>query len=313
MELIRGLHNIRAAHRGCVATVGKFDGIHLGHQAVLQQLMRLSAEIGVPTLVTVFEPQPNEYFQGHSAPARLTRFREKFDLVEQAGIDRMLCVTFDDALALLSAKAFIEKLLVDGVGVKALVSGKDFRFGRGREGNLDLLEVTAEGYGFQVLPAETFMLDGSQVSSTRVRASLTCGDLNETRRLLGRHYSISGRVVRGDQRDRSKGFPTANVRLNRLVSPLQGIFAVRVHGIDDGTRERVYDGVAFVATRRSFITGETPLLEVFVLDFDADLYQQFIRVEFIAKLRDDMVFSTGEALGAQVSQDVENARRVLDQ
>lgn len=307
MELIRGLHNIRAKHRGCVATVGKFDGIHLGHHAVLSQLLTLAEELHVPALVTVFEPQPNEYFQGHSAPARLTRFREKFELIANAGIDRMLCVTFDDALASLSAKAFIETLLVDGVGVRALVSGRDFRFGRGREGNLQLLETAAADYGFQVVPAETFMLDGHQVSSTRVRESLTHGDLNETRRLLGRDYSVSGRVIRGDGRERGKGFPTANIRLNRLVSPLQGIFAVRVHGVD----ARIYDGVAYLATRRSYPTGETPMLEVFVLEFDAMIYHQYIRVDFIAKLRDDIVFDSAAELAEQVEQDVANARQVL--
>lgn len=306
MEIIRGLHNIRPAHRGCVATIGNFDGLHLGHQAVLGQVLAHARLLGVPALVTLFEPQPREYFEGAAAPARLTRLREKCELLAELGIDRVLCARFDARLAGLAPDRFIERLLVDGLGVRVLVVGEDFRFGRSRAGDAALLRGMGARHGFEVVGAVTHLCDGERVSSTRVRAALAGGDLELVRRLLGRRYSLSGRVVHGDKRGREIGFPTANVALHRHAVPVSGIFAVRVAGLQRG----LLPGVAYVGTR-PVVGGARPLLEVHLFDYDADCYGRHIRVELLAKIRDDLPFASFAALRGQIERDAQRARELL--
>jgi len=306
MELIRGLHHLRSSGRGCVATIGNFDGVHRGHQAVLMQLKQASADLALPLMVIVFEPQPQEFFQPNNAPPRLMLWREKYEAFRAEGVDGMVCLRFDARLASLSPRVFVEEVLVRGLGVRHLTVGEDFRFGKGRTGNYALLEVMGEEFGFKVSRAETFCIDGERVSSTRVRQALAKGDFEAAQRLLGRRYSLGGRVVHGAKQGRTLGFATANINLYRREPPLQGIFAVRVDGLTDGK----LDGVSYIGARR--ITGRSQsLLEVHVFDYKKDCYGRHIHVEFIEKLRNDQQFDSLEALKQQIAQDAKHARQVL--
>ena len=303
MELIRGEHNLRPRHRGCVASIGSFDGVHLGHQTVLGQLAEKAVELGLPTTVIVFEPLPREYFAGGHGPARLTRFREKVQALRRFSVDRLLCLRFDRRLAEMPATRFIERILVRGLGVRHLVVGDDFRFGRGREGDFHTLQEAGRRYGFSVAHMLTFDIDGARVSSTRVREALARGDLETAARLLGRPYRMSGRVAHGDKRGRVLGFPTANIRLARRVSPLQGVFAVEMYGFDP----EPLAGVANIGTRPT-MDGTEARLEVHLLDFDQDIYGRHVHVEFLHKIRDERRFESLEALVQQIRADVGAAR-----
>ncbi len=303
MELIRGLQNLEPRHRGCVATIGNFDGVHLGHQSVIRQLQRQQAVLGVPSTVIVFEPQPLEYFAVPNLPPRLTTFREKYDLLAGYGVDRVLCVRFGRSLAELTADAFVRTVLVDGLGVKYLVVGDDFRFGRGRTGDFAALQAAGEGYGFRVDRTETLELDGERVSSTHVRAALQVGDLDAAARLLGRPYEIFGKVAHGDKRGRDWGFPTANIHLNRRKSPLTGVFAVTMRGIDHAP----LTGVANLGNRPT-VGGTRTLLEVHLFDFDREIYRHWVAVRFLYKLRDEQQFESVDALKAQIERDIHRAR-----
>ena len=223
MELIRGLHNIAARHHGCVATIGNFDGVHRGHQAVLAQLAEQADKLGLPTLVMTFEPYPQEYFRPDQAPPRLTRQREKLLALRDYAVDRVLTMRFDAEFSAMEAEDFIEQILVKKLGVRYLVVGDDFRFGKQRRGDLAMLQQAGQRFGFQAVGMHTFEYDGERVSSTRVRQALKLGQLQTVRQLLGRGYRIAGRVVLGDQRGRVLGFPTANIHLHRRVSPLSGV------------------------------------------------------------------------------------------
>ncbi len=307
MRIIRGLHNLRSGHRGCVATIGNFDGVHLGHQAVFQHLRERAAEFGLPTTVITFEPQPQEFFMPDKAPARLTRLREKLQVMRQCGIDRVMLLEFNARLAAMSADAFIERLLVEGLGVRFLYVGDDFRFGKGREGDIHALERAGRAHGFEVASMETFAVGRERVSSTRIRQALTEGDLETARRLLGRPYRICGRVAHGDERGRTIGFPTANIDLHRRVSPLRGVFAVRVYGLGD----EPLPGVANIGTRPT-VSGDTRyLLEVHLFDFDRRIYGAHVEVEFRRKLRDEQRFDSFEALRQQIEHDAQAARACL--
>ena len=215
MELIRGLQNIRSRHHGCVATIGNFDGVHLGHQAVLGQLAEKAAEMCLPTVLITFEPQPMEYFIPDKVPARLTRFREKVLALQRYSVDRVCCLSFNDKLANLSAEDFIQQILVDKLGVKYLVVGDDFRFGQNRTGNFDMLVQAGKQHGFHVVSMHTFEIESERVSSTRIRASLEKGDMAAAEQLLGRSYRMSGRVAHGEKLGRE-------INLPRLLLPGKG-------------------------------------------------------------------------------------------
>lgn len=302
MELIRGLQNIRPKHHGCVATIGNFDGVHLGHQAVLGQLAEKAVELDLPTVLITFEPQPMEYFIPDKVPARLTRFREKILALQRYSVDRVCCLSFNDKLANLSAPAFIEEILVEKLGVKYLVVGDDFRFGQNREGTFDMLVEAGKKQGFQVVSMHTFEIDAERVSSTRIRTALEKGDLANAEKLLGRRYRMSGRVAHGEKLGRELGFPTANIHLHRHASPVQGIFVVEVFGLD----QEPIPGVASVGTRPT-VNETKALLEVFLLDFDQDIYGRHIQVSFLKKLRDEEKFDSLEALIDKIQSDVEQA------
>ena len=303
MELIRGLQNIRSKHCGCVATIGNFDGVHLGHQAVLGQLAEKAAELALPTVLITFEPQPMEYFVPDKVPARLTRFREKILALQRYSVDRVCCLSFNDKLAKLSAEDFIEQVLVEKLGVKYLVVGDDFRFGLNRAGTFETLVEAGKKYGFQVVSMHTFEIDAERVSSTRIRSALEKGDMAGAEKLLGRRYRMSGRVAHGEKLGRELGFPTANIHLHRHASPVQGIFVVEVFGLD----QEPIQGVASVGTRPT-VNETKALLEVFLLDFNQDIYGRHIQVSFLKKLRDEEKFDSLDELIKQIQLDVEQAQ-----
>ncbi|MEK7840961.1 MAG: bifunctional riboflavin kinase/FAD synthetase, partial [Pseudomonadota bacterium] len=223
MEVVRGLHNLRPRHRGCVATLGNFDGVHLGHQVVIGQLAEKAQELRLPTLAMIFEPQPLEYFRPPPVPARLTRLREKLMALRRYSVDRVLIVRFDQTFAAMTAEDFIAHVLVEKLGVRYLVVGDDFRFGRERRGDFAMLAAAGQRHGFPVVNVHTYAVDGERVSSTRVRDRLAAGDLAGAERLLGRPYRMSGRVAHGDKLGRRLGIPTANIHLHRRETPIRGV------------------------------------------------------------------------------------------
>ncbi|HRX60422.1 MAG TPA: bifunctional riboflavin kinase/FAD synthetase [Candidatus Competibacter sp.] len=304
MELIRGQHNLRPHHRGCVATIGNFDGVHLGHQAILAQLTEQAARLHLPRLVITFEPQPQEFFAGPTAsPARLMRLREKLQALDGLGIERTLCLEFDQRLATMPAQTFIETLLVEGLGIRYLVVGDDFRFGHRRAGDFALLVEAGQRYGFEVADNHSYILDGERVSSTRIRQALSQGDLELAARLLGRPYDMCGRVAHGDQRGRTIGFPTANIHLHRRVTPVYGVYAVLL----SGPELRPWPGIANVG-RRPTVQGVREQLEVHLLDYRGDLYGRHVKVDFLHYLRPEQRFESLDALRQQIQRDEQAAR-----
>jgi riboflavin kinase/FMN adenylyltransferase len=303
MDLIRGIHNLRPRHRGCAATIGNFDGVHLGHQAVLGQLSERAGELRLPVTVITFEPQPREYFTPEQVPPRLTRLREKVEALRRFGVDRVLCLRFNDHLAGLPPEEFIRIILLEGLGVKYLVVGDDFRFGRGRAGNFDLLERVGASRGFPVVTMHSFSIGGVRVSSTRVREALEAGDLATAESLLGRPYRMSGRVAHGDKRGRTIGFPTANIYLHRTATPVQGVFAVELFGLEG----EPVQGVANVGNRPT-VDGTRSLLEVHLFDFYREIYGCHVQVEFLHKLRPERRFESFDALKRQIEDDAARAR-----
>ncbi|GBE09505.1 riboflavin biosynthesis protein RibF [bacterium BMS3Bbin12] len=306
MELIRGLHNLRPRHRGCVATIGNFDGVHLGHQAVLGQLAEKAAEFGLPMAVVTFEPHPQEFFAGAAAPPRLTRFREKVTALQRFAVARVLCLRFDARLAALEPEEFIRRVLLDGLAVRYLVVGDDFRFGAKRRGNFAMLEAAGRRHGFPVVHLPTFPIDGERVSSTRIREALANGDLAGAEKLLGRPYRMRGRVAHGERRGRDIGFPTANLHLHRHASPLRGVFAVQMFGVEG----EPLPGVANIGSRPT-VGSERILLEVHLLDYEGDLYGRHVAVDFLHHIRDERRFASLEALTRQIEDDVAQARRLF--
>jgi riboflavin kinase / FMN adenylyltransferase len=307
MQVIRGQHNLRPCHLGCAATIGNFDGVHLGHRAVLRRLLAKGRELGLPATVITFEPQPMELFAPEAAPPRLTRLREKLSAIEDAGIHRVMLLEFGPKLAAMGATVFVRDLLVSGLGTRYLLVGDDFRFGRGREGDYNLLESMGRQHGFLVEDLHAITVGDERVSSTRIRDALARGDLDLARHLLGRPYRICGRVSHGDKRGRSIGYPTANLNLHRRASPLRGVFAVLTHGVDD----RPWPGVANLGTRPTVTGGKDYLLEVHLFDLAGELYGRRLEVEFRLKLRDERKFGSFTELKQQIGLDAAAARQFL--
>lgn len=303
MQLLRGLHNLRPLSGGCVATIGNFDGVHLGHQAILARLRERSQELGVPSCVVIFEPQPREYFAPDAAPVRLTRLREKLELLREQGVDFVLCLTFNRRLRELSAAEFVRQVLVDGLAVRHLEVGDDFRFGCDRSGDFAFLVRASAEQGFTVEAATTVEVDGMRVSSSRIRKVLADGDLYQAERLLGRPFRLSGRVLHGQKLGRTLGSPTANIQLKRRKAPLNGVYLVST----EVAGQRV-NGVANIGTRPSVNGDGRPHLEVHLLDFAGDLYGLHLDVTFHQKLRDEQRFASLEALKAAILADIAAAR-----
>lgn len=303
MQIIRGIYNLKPQHHGCVATIGNFDGVHLGHQAVLGQLAEKADSLCLPLTVMTFEPQPQEVFRPEQSPPRLTRFREKVQAFRRYAVDRVMVLRFNKAFARQPPDEFIERLLVQGLGVKYLVIGDDFRFGKDRAGDFQMLKAAGQQHGFEVVSMHTFLLDDERVSSTRVRSALAEGDLNAAEKLLGRTYRMCGRVAHGDKKGRTIGFPTANIHLHRINTPLRGVFAVELFGLEG----EPLSGVANLGTRPT-VDGMRTLLEVHLFDFDGDIYGRHVHVDFLRKLRDEQRFDSFDALKAQIQRDAEQAR-----
>lgn len=306
MELIRGIHNIKARHYGCVLTIGNFDGVHLGHAQVIKGLLHDAKQHQLASTVMLFEPQPQEFFLAANAPARLTRLRDKLELLAKLGVERVICISFNARFATLTAEQFINQVLIKKLGVKALTVGDDFRFGQGRKGDFSLLQQYGTHQGMDVKSTASFKKANARVSSTAIRRALSEGDLPTANAMLGHSYAISGRVVHGWKKGRQLGFPTANVALKRQVCPLNGVFAVKVH-----IQQRTFYGVANVGNKPTF-NGVKPLLEVHIFDFNHVIYGQFIKVELVKKLRDEKKFDTLGALQAQISADVSAAKQCFD-
>ena len=306
MELIRGLLNIRERQRGCVVTIGTFDGIHLGHQALLDRLKEHAARLAAPKVLLTFEPMPREYLSPQAPPARLTSLRERLRVLEGMSLDSVLVLRFGEGLRNLSGEAFAG-LLARDLDARAVVVGHDFRFGCNGEATAPMLAEAGQRLGFSVDVVPPVMLDGERVSSSGVRDALGRGEFAIAERWLGRPYTMRGRVVSGQRLGRDLGFPTANLRIERRRTPLKGIFAVRVHGI--GVTPLA--GVASLGTRPT-VGGVHTLLEVHLFDFAADIYGREIEVEFVAKLRDEEHFATVEALVEQIHRDAAQARRILN-
>ncbi|MCC5880394.1 MAG: bifunctional riboflavin kinase/FAD synthetase [Idiomarina sp.] len=302
MELIRGLHTLAPKHRHCVLTIGNFDGVHLGHQAVLQRVRARAAELQLPAAVMTFEPQPLEFFRPEIAPARLTTWREKLPLLQAEGIDRMLCVPFNAKFAGQQPDDFVKNILVGKLGVKLLVVGDDFRFGKDRAGDFELLQRAGERYNFAVVDTQSYRQESRRVSSTLIREALDQGHFGEAQEMLGRPYTLTGKVSHGAKKGRTIGFPTANIPLKRLRSPLQGVYVVQVE-----VAGKRYNGVANIG-RRPTVDGQGMQLEAHLFNFAGDLYGQQMQVTPLHKIRDEVKFESLEALKQQIHTDVMHAQ-----
>lgn len=311
MHVYRTLAALRQAHlddpRGCVATIGSCDGIHLGHQAVIREVRARADELGAAALVFSFEPLPREYFSRNNPPGRLTRFRERASLLDELGVDRFFCPRFDERMRQVGVQEFIDKVVVQAMGTKCLVVGDDFRFARDRQGTIEDLKKAGRDNGFGVVQVDSVAVDGERVSSTAIRDALGEGDLDRAARMLGRPYTMTGRVKYGRQLGRTMGFPTANVDPGRRNCAVTGVFAVQVHGI---AREPL-PAVANVGVRPTVHGSGQVILEAHLFDFNQDIYGELITVEFVARIRDEMKFENLDALVKQIGKDCEEARRIL--
>ncbi|NNC76430.1 MAG: bifunctional riboflavin kinase/FAD synthetase [Woeseiaceae bacterium] len=308
MHLLRHLDDLPAPlrKRGSAVTIGSFDGLHLGHQQLLAAVRSAATSRDLNSIVMSFEPAPTEYFQAASPPARLMRFREKFEALVKQDINIFYCPRFSADMRQLSAPDFVRRILVHGLNVRHIVVGDDSRFARRREGDVELLRTMSAPLGYSVKQVPSVIVSGDRVSSTAIRAACAEGDMSRATTLLGRPYRMSGKVIRGEQMGRKLGFPTANVDLRRRQSAVMGIFAVRVSGLGDSP----LDGVASVGTRPTF-DGTKPILEIHLFDFSEDIYGRYIEVDFIARLREQKRYESVDGLVAQMHIDADNARTIL--
>ncbi len=303
MQLIRTIYSHKSDNSGVVATIGNFDGVHLGHQAVINKLTQHSARLNLPSMVIAFEPSAKEFFLGTKAPPRLTNFREKFSFISSYGIDQFVCLKFDRALANMPAEVFIEKILVNALRVKHLTVGDNFRFGKGRTGDFKLLQNASDKFNFKIENTESFICEGKRASSTLIREFLKIGELAHTKNMLGREYSMSGRVIHGDKKGRTIGFPTANIPIKRKNCAVNGVFAVNV-SIEGGS---IHHGVANIGHRPT-VGGTCTQLEVHLFQFSQDLYGKYLKVTFCKKLRDEKKFESFKDLKIQIEQDSQSAK-----
>jgi riboflavin kinase/FMN adenylyltransferase len=306
MKLLRGVQHLAEFDKSVVATIGNFDGVHLGHQNLIKSLKDKANEMNLPLVLILFEPQPREYFQKDIAPARLSSLREKLEMLRQCQIDYVYCIKFDNTLAQTMASDFVRSYLFTALKVRYLLVGDDFRFGMNRAGDVNLLRTLGAQYGCEVQTYDDFCLQNERVSSTKIRLALQHGDLELAAKFLGRTYSICGRVIRGDGRGRQWGIPTANLSLHRLLLPLQGVFVVKVNL---GTK--IVHGVANIG-RRPTVDGTKNILEIHLFDFNDSIYGELLQVFFLHKLRDEVKFTSVDALIAQIHNDIAAAKAFLN-
>ena len=307
MRITHGFTPLGTPH---AVTIGNFDGLHLGHQAMLARLQGVAQARGLPSCVLSFEPHPREFFTPEQAPARLSSLREKAECLQRMGIDRLHVFRFDRAFSALTAEAFIEQVLGTTLQARYVLVGDDFRYGAKRAGDFALLERLGHSLGFDAEFLPTVEVAGERASSTAVRQALAAGELEHAARLLGRPYSISGRVVHGDKLGRDIGFPTANIQLKHNRPPLLGIFAVEVYGLNG----EPLPGAASLGKRPTVKNPDAvPVLEVHLFDFNAEIYGRRVRVDFLHKLRDEEKYPDLDSLVAQIRRDVDNAKHFLKQ
>lgn len=313
MKLIRGIYNIKnnpELSQGCALTIGNFDGVHCGHQQILQRLKKQGKALNVPSIVMLFEPHPREYFaqkfakkdQELTAPARLMRLRDKINALKKEGVDFVLCIRFNEHLANLIPQDFIQQLLVEQLNVKYLSVGDDFHFGAKRAGNFKTLQQAGKQFGFTVEDTKTHIFNEQRVSSTLIREALNNDDLALAKQLLGKDYSICGRVAHGNKLGRTIGFPTANVMLKRLIIPIRGVYAVQIQ-----IGNEIFNGVANVGNRPT-IDGAFSLLEVHIFDFNRSIYGEAVEVAFLHKIRNEIKFPSFDDLKRQIQKDEQTAR-----
>lgn len=303
MELVRGLINLSEHHRPCVLTIGNFDGVHIGHQFVIDKLKDVAKRHGVPSAVMIFEPQPQEVFLKENASARVLTFREKYKKLKALGVDRLICIRFCSKFAAMSAEQFVSELLVQKLGVKHLIVGDDFRFGQKRAGDFSLLKKLSAVHGFSVDDSQTFKYSNKRASSTEVRNRLQTSDFDAAQALLGEAFSFQGRVIHGEKNGRKFGFPTANIAVKRKVLPIKGVF-----GVTAQLGDRTIQGVANIGNKPT-LNGVKPLLEVHLLEFDEQIYGQRLVITPVFKIRDEQKFASLDELIAQIQLDVNTAKR----
>lgn len=306
MQIIRNLHQL-SNKQPCVATIGNFDGVHLGHQTLLKNLIAHSQSMLLPSTVIIFEPQPQEYFKD-DIPARLTNLREKLANFKILGIERVLLLRFNSHFVTMPAETFIEQILVRSLNIRCLLIGDDFRFGKWRRGDFQLLHDNGCKYGFEVKNTSTVHALNERISSTKIRQALIHADLTTVTQLLGRPYRLCGKVIHGAKRGRILGFPTANINLRRRISPIRGVYGVRVFG----EKNKVWYGVANIGCRPTISGKSQILLEVHLLGFNGNLYHTYLSVEPVLRLRDEQRFANLEALQQQIAQDVIQAKELLN-
>lgn len=303
--LIRGIENLSPKHQSGVATIGNFDGVHLGHQHVIATLLERSRELAIKSTVITFEPLAKEFFRPNSVE-RLTTIEQRADLLMQLGVDQVLCIDFDSAFAAYSPIGFVQDVLIDGLAIKHLSVGDDFKFGQNRAGDFQMLAEIGRDNGFSVTAHDTYQIDSQRVSSGRIRVALAEGDFSLAETLLGRPYSIAGTISKGQQLGRTIDYPTANIALPPMRLPLKGVFAVRA-SLPNG---EVLDGVANLGTRPT-VDGKENRLEVHIFDFDRDIYGQELNVSFVEKIREELKFDSFDELKAQIPKDALRARAIL--
>ncbi|BBB14826.1 bifunctional flavokinase/ FAD synthetase [Candidatus Rickettsiella viridis] len=289
-----------------ILTIGNFDGVHQGHKVIIRALQQQAKLLHLPSCVMLFEPHPQEFFLQEKASARLMRLREKIKILKDLSVDRIVCLRFNKHLAGMSAETFVKEILVAKLGVRSLIVGDDFRFGKGRQGDFASLKKLGRQYGFEVHATPTVLFEGERIGSSRVRNALKEGDFSLAKQLLTRPFTLSGRVIQGDQRGRLLGFATANIALHRLVLPVSGVFMVRVHGLG----EKPFNAVANCG-RRPTVNGLKDLLEIHLLDFNTDIYGVCLEIEFLKKIREEKKFSSLEELKQQIEADVKWAKEVF--
>ncbi|MEI6269638.1 MAG: bifunctional riboflavin kinase/FAD synthetase [Methylococcaceae bacterium] len=307
MHLIRGLSHLEPFKNGCVLSIGNFDGLHLGHRAVIKKLAERGKALGLPVVIMTFEPQPLEYFLGDNAPSRLMCLREKVLEFTKLPVDNLLMVRFNRYFANCDAEQFIDDILINKLNVKHLVIGDDFHFGKARRGNFAMLKEKGKLYGFNVEDTGSCQVEGLRISSTLIRDALGAGDLIQAEKLLGHCYSVCGRVAHGEKLGRTIGYPTANIKMFRKNTPVNGVFAVTMTGIDGLELE----GVANVGTRPTVDGGSKVVLETYLFDFDKEIYGRYVEVRFKQKIRDEIRFQSLEQLKAQIEKDVAEAKNIF--
>jgi riboflavin kinase/FMN adenylyltransferase len=307
MQLIRGLAHLKSLKNGCVLSIGNFDGMHTGHRKVIEKLAHQGKMMNLPVVVMIFEPQPLEFFLGDNAPSRLMRLREKVLQFKSLPVDKLLIVKFDQILANYDASAFISDILVNKLNVKYLVIGDDFHFGKARCGNFSMLKEQGQQHGFFVEDTNSYFIEEQRVSSTLIRDALGHGDLSIAKQMLGRDYSVCGRIAQGKKLGQTIGFPTANIEMFRKNTPVSGVFAVTMAGIND----KEMQGVANVGTRPTVDGRKKVILETHLFDFDREIYGQYVEVHFKKKIRDEVRFNSVNELKEQIEKDIVVAKQIF--